>query len=92
MGTIWRGNAFSCASSTDEINLLESGIAQAPATCNDGAIIGRVIHTDEAFYTSQLSVTVSSDLIGKNVSCIQDDGSTAITIGSSIITPTTTGV
>ena len=53
-------------------------------------ITGSVAQNDEAsrFYTSQLSVTVSSDLNGKNVSCAQDNGSTT-EIGSTILHITT---
>lgn len=87
-GTIWRGSAFNCASSNNEIYLLESRFDSA--TCNNGMITGSVAQNDEAsrFYTSQLSVTVSSDLNGKNVSCAQDNGSTT-EIGSTILHITT---
>ena len=95
LGTVWRGNAFDCASSDNEIYLLESHFdssERSSITCNNGMITGRINRIDGGFYTSQLSVTVSSDLIGKNVSCAQSDGSTTdVLIGSPITIHNTAG-
>ena len=101
---MWSGNAFSCSSSNNEIYLLEGNFNQNESlnagsslnseTCNNGMIMGRVIRVDKAsgFYTSQLSITVlSSELIGKNVSCAQINGSTTELIGSATIILTTKG-
>ena len=90
-GTIWNGSAFSCASSSNEIYLLENNYIESPdtgnplnsVTCNNGMIMGRVIQIDKGSYTSQLNVTISSDLIGKNVSCARSFESTTEIIGSS---------
>jgi hypothetical protein len=68
--TIWRGSAFNCPSSGNEISLLNSYIDDG--TCNNEMIVGRVIRREETNYTSQLNVTLSSDLIGEIIECASD--------------------
>ena len=98
LGTVWRGNAFDCASSDNEIYLLESHFNSSERSSimhmqQWDMITGRINRIDGGFYTSQLSVTVSSDLIGKNVSCAQSDGSTTdVLIGSPITIHNTAGM
>ena len=72
-GTIWRGSAFNCDSSGNEIILLNS--SDGDETCNSGMITGRVIKREGNNYTSQLNVTFSSDLIGRTIECASDNGS-----------------
>ena len=72
-GTIWRGNAFNCASTGNEINLFNSSVGDQ--TCNSGIITGRVIKHERNTYTSQLDVVFSSDLIGRTIECASDNGS-----------------
>jgi hypothetical protein len=46
-GTIWRGSAFDCENSNDEITLLHSRFANRTiGTCNNGTIVGRDIRID----------------------------------------------
>ena len=100
LGTVWRGSAFNCANRNNEIFLLDNNFGSMDGNplseCNNGAITGQVIGVEEGFYTSQLSVTVSSDLIGKTIECAYDNGSGSTeleVIGSSAIGITTvTGV
>ena len=72
-GTIWRGSAFNCASSGNEITLLNSSVGDE--TCNGGMISGRVIKHERNNYTSQLNVIFSTDLIGRIIECASDNGS-----------------
>ena len=72
-GTIWRGSAFNCASSGNEITLLNSSVGDE--TCNSGMISGRVIKHERNNYTSQLNVIFSTDLIGRIIECASDNGS-----------------
>ena len=72
LGTIWRGNAINCDSSSSEIYLLnyyDEGI------CNGGMITGRIIRRENDSYTSQLNVILSSDLIGRVIECASNNGS-----------------
>ena len=43
-------------------------------TCNNGVIVANVIDREERSYTSQLIITVTSDIVGKTVECHHDDG------------------
>ena len=72
-GTIWRGSAFNCASTGNEIILLNSSVGVQ--TCNSGIITGQVIKHQRNNYTSQLNVVFSSDLIGRSIECASDNGS-----------------
>lgn len=85
--TVWRGSALSDCD-TQEISLLHRRFTDAHKTCNNGAIVARGISniagngTDSEWYTSQLTVTVTPELIGKNVECAYDDVINVTTIGT----------
>ena len=81
--TIWRGSAFNCASSENEIQILNNNVSSE--TCNDGMITGRVIRRQDNNYTSQLNVTLSSNLIGKSVECASNNGSEPVAISNTIL-------
>ena len=77
VGTIWRGSAFNCSSSGNEIFLRfrsDSLGRSDTRTCNDGMITGRVVDTDGDYYTSQLNVTLDHDVIGETIECNSIDG------------------
>ncbi len=88
--TIWKGTAFECASTDNEIVLLHAhSSSSSPLQCNDGAIQGRItdISTANNTYTSQLSVEISSELEGRSISCIHyssSDGGINV-IGSTLL-------
>ena len=88
--TIWRGTAFSdCISDEQEILLIHLRFISnggTNGTCNHGDIVGRSLGVEGSNYTSQLDVTVTSDVIGKNIMCSNE----AITEFSTTIT--TTGI
>ena len=83
---LWRGTAFECPSSSDELILPRH--YPSMKTCNNGAITGHIIHTENNTYVSQLTVSVSAEMIGKNISCHHDSGATQNLIGSSLLTLT----
>ena len=85
--TVWRGSAFDCLSR--EIALLHSQFTEnvAYGVCNNGSIVGRSLWTENGCYTSQLNVTVNSDMIGKSIECAYDGGDNIVlTIDSLNIT------
>ena len=75
--TVWEGSAFNCLS--NEITLLHRQFLEsARGQCNSGSIVGHSLRIDNGsylVYTSQLNVTVSSDMIGKSIECFYDDQS-----------------
>ena len=91
--TIWRGTAFSdCISDEQEILLIHLRFISnggTNGTCNHGDIVGRSLGVEGSNYTSQLNVTVTSDVIGKNIMC-SNEATNAITVCSTTIT--TTGI
>ena len=71
--TLWAGSAFNC--SLEEIILQHLQYPEnAHGECNNGYIMGKSIRVDSGiYYTSQLDVTISSDLVGKSIECFYDD-------------------
>lgn len=75
--TVWRGTAFMCPSSNDEIALLHSRFNTTEIeNCNNGnnIITGEIIEANGNNYISQLNITIMPSLIGKTVKCFRDDG------------------
>ena len=87
--TIWNGTAFDCLVTNNEIVLLHSANSTSQRECNNGAVTGRLIHADSNSYTSQLTVRVSSEMIGRSISCIHDSGGATNVVGSSLLNITT---
>ena len=86
--TLWRGTAFNCAGQGNKITLRHSLFTQdrgATDFCNSGNITGYSLRAHNNFYTSQIVVLFTSNLIGRSVQCVYDSGSTEEVIGSSII-------
>ena len=80
--TVWTGTAFNCPRTNNEI-FFQHGIPNAVnASCNNGAISGRVVRADNDSYTSQLSILVTSEVLGGNVSCLSDGMRGTTLIGS----------
>ena len=72
--TIWTGTAFDCSDRNDQIVLLHSRFMFGGTfdTCNNRAIVVRSLGVEDSYYTSQLNVTISSALNGRNITCISD--------------------
>ena len=81
--TIWNGTALLCPLSANEIRLrhsqFQSGITRG---CNNGTAVGRSISSQNSVYTSQLSISVTSQIIGRSVQCIYDDTLRRTIVGS----------
>ena len=84
--TVWRGSAFDCP--LNEITLLHSRFTSLNGTfgvCNNEAIVGMSLRAKDSCYTSQLTVKLSTDMVGESISCVHDDTSTNTAIGSTKI-------
>ena len=87
--TVWKGTAFDCP--LNEIALLHSRFTSANSifgVCNNGAIVARSLPVEGNNYTSQLNVTVTSDIAGETIMCVHDNISSDI-IQLSAVIPTT---
>ena len=90
--TVWHGTAFNCEISANLINLLHSQFISeegAFGNCNGGAIRGKSLRIENNRYISQLVVTLSSDMNGKTIKCVYDNGRTTTLIGNYSINLTT---
>ena len=75
--TIWGGSAFDCTTTGNEIKLIHHNfINWTSGKCNNGAILGEIVNVDGTHFTSQLNVTISSELNNKTVTCSSDSGNT----------------
>ena len=84
---IWKGIAFDCSSSSNELVLSQS--MSGTQVCNNGAINGHIIRVENNTYISQLTVSLNAEIVGKNISCFHDIGGATERIGSSLLTLTT---
>ena len=89
LGTVWRGSAFDCENSNNEITLLHSRFVNGTiGTCNNDSIIGQSIGVENGTcFISQLSVMITPDIIGKTIECIHDDYVNTTVVGSFTISP-----
>ena len=73
-GTVWRGTAFDCENSNDEIVLLHSQFLNGTSgTCNNGTFVGQDVRVDnDIYFVSQLSVLVTLEIIGKTIECVHE--------------------
>ena len=85
---MWDGNAFMCTAT--EISLTHGTFLVAIGDCNSGDLIARGVEINNDSYTSRLDVRLSSELIGKSVSCSVDNQMTVVTVGTETILTNTT--
>ena len=70
---MWKGDAIRCNDTNDEIVfrqaqfLANDGLIKV---CNSGAVKGQTVSVVDNEYMSRLSVNLTSELIGKNIACI----------------------
>ena len=71
--TVWTGSALNCPLASDEITLLHQRFINGTVrSCNNGATVARSLSVEGNLYTSQLNVTVASNIAGKNIMCVYD--------------------
>ena len=85
--TIWRGSAFDCSAQQNRILLRHMSFGSGTmGSCNGGDIVGRSLGVSENVYTSQITVSVTSNLIGRIVECAYSlTGATVTSINSTTI-------
>ena len=92
--TIWKGSAFNCSSTSNEILLKPSQFESGDATggCNNGTIIARGINKTsgsdgDIIFISQLTIQlgVNDSLDGTTVECTHDNLTQKITINTHTI-------
>ena len=92
--TIWKGSAFDCIHSGNEIALIHSSFGSqtniesssvAAGECNNGSIHAHIVQVEGNYYTSQLNITVTANMIGKTIECVHDNTSTENVIGTLIV-------
>ena len=71
--TVWTGTAFDCPETENQLTFLHSRFNNTYRGCNGGAISGSGIRTQENRYTSQVNITVDSDMDGGSVECFHEN-------------------
>ena len=92
LGTIWTGSIISelCEDSDGEIFLLHNRFdsdiyLNKSITCGNGTIVVQSIRVENNSFTSQLTVTVSSDILGDSIVCAHSHNGTTNIIGNTTI-------
>ena len=69
--TIWQGTALDeCVD--QELSLRHNRFTEpmgARESCNNNSIVGQSLRVENGLYTSELNVTITSDNVGKNITC-----------------------
>ena len=71
--TVWTGSTLMSSCPQREIILLHRYFLSAAGACNNEAIVARSLSIEGNNYTSQLNVTVTSDIAGTTVVCGYDN-------------------
>ena len=87
--TVWRGSALECSNGISLRHGLFRDTGYANATCNNGAVMARIVSLENNCHTSQLIVNTSLNFDGKSVQCSSADGSTETPVGTRVISITT---
>ena len=82
LSTVWHGSAFECTGNNIVLRHSQYNSAGVRGECNNGQITAQSLSVDRDCYTSQLNVTVSSNVNGQSVECAYSGGNT---IGSDTI-------
>ena len=79
--TVWAGDFFVHCLNGKRVMTLRHSPTQVgetseftDRTCNNGSIVGRIIRVENDSYTSQLNVTLTSDIVGRSIECSYDNG------------------
>ena len=72
--TVWKGSALDCRNgiSLSHGEFLQFG--HESDTCNNGAILGRIINITNNCSTSQLTINITLNLNGESITCKYDNG------------------
>ena len=89
--TVWKSDIFQCSSGKQVIEFVHklSTLEEGYRVCNNGDIAGRIVRIENNHFTSQLNVTLSYDVAGRNIECISDNGTNTHRIGLLNITTLT---
>ena len=79
--TVWTGDFFvHCPNNKTEMILRhevsDSEFIDQLQMCNNGSIVGWIVRVENGTYTSQLNVTLTSDIVGRSIECAYDNGTT----------------
>ena len=87
VATVWRGTAFECEDAANQISLPHFNFALTTGECTSGDIMAYGVHAANGCYTSNINITMSHNVLGKEIQCTLDDGSsqTLLNIGNSTI-------
>ena len=85
--TIWRGTAFDCPMTNNELVILSMEFISR--SCSNNALLLQTIRSENGSSTSQLTVQISDEINGTTVECAYDNGHIINTIDSAMILVTT---
>ena len=81
--TVWRGTALGKCE-VQEISLRHDRFTEptgARESCNNNSIVGQSLIVENGLYTSELNVTITSDNVGKTITCAYYNVTEITTVG-----------
>ena len=69
VATVWSGSAFDCQTGGIVLRHIDFGSSGTSGSCNNGAIVGQSVEVVDDCYTSQLVITLSSEINNKTIQC-----------------------
>ena len=79
---MWRGSALDCSNGISLRHGLFRDTGYANASCNNGAVMARIVTSVNNYTTSQLAIrSTSLNFNGKHIQCSFDNGSTETVVG-----------
>ena len=80
---MWQGSAIDCNTSNNEVSLLHNRFNTTfTKSCNNGTIVGLSLYVEGNNYTSQLTIIITTNMIGKTIECAHDSGTSEELVGS----------
>ena len=70
---MWKGSAFDCSNSNNEISFLHSHFINVTKECSNETIVGQGLRVENNYYISQLTVKVTADVHENRVQCVSED-------------------
>ena len=84
--TVWKANFFTCPNNAIPLRHSQfNSNVSAVGECNNRMIVANGLHVSGSNYTSQITITVSENMIGEMLQCVQDNGRFETIVGQVIL-------
>ena len=86
--TVWKGSAFDCPFGRIILRHTQFASGGAIGLCNNGDVVGRGVLQQNNCFTSQLNITLRSNLNGRSIECVYENVENVTLVGRRVINVT----